>query len=187
MRKTFIKKNMLSYEDLMNLSNEKCVKVNRTYFYNLIAKSTLLEIDNKDCYIILNKYLEIDRMLDFIEGRNTISPYFLMSAADIKYLLTIIKDIPTTKIAFMKSEVSVEKLNHDHNKIKEQFLSKQQEKEIEINFDEENIEEIRKAIKEDKIVEKQGREWRMVESPGCPCEVKISKKSRKILVKSLIK
>ena len=56
-----------------------------------------------------------------------------------------------------------------------------------ILYDEENIKDVERHIKENKIIDENGRVFRMLENPGTPCDVKITEKSRKILTKTLLK
>lgn len=56
-----------------------------------------------------------------------------------------------------------------------------------INYDDENLDDVRKHIEERKIGDKDGKVWRMVENSGVPCEVKITEESRKTLAKILLK
>lgn len=65
-------------------------------------------------------------------------------------------------------------------------LNKIEEKN-QINYNEENLDDLSRYIEEGKIGDKDGKVWRMVENPGAPCDVKISEESQKILAKILLK
>lgn len=160
-RMQYLHNNTLAYEEVMNLTEHQCVKVNRTYFHYLIAKARLLKINADDYYNVFYKYLEIENMQNFINRVNKTISYYLMSATDIKYLVVLMNDIPKSKTTFLKSDVNVQELNEKHDAIRKQFLEKKE------NSDE--------------------KVWRMVENPVAPCEVKVTEKSGKILAKTLLK
>lgn len=160
-RMRYLHNNVLSYVDVMNLTEDQCVKVNSTYFHYLIAKAGLLKIKVEEYYNVFYKHLEIYNMQNFINGFKKNPSYYLMSAIDIKYLVVLMNDIPKSKITFLKSDVNVQELNEKHDAIRKQFLEKKE------NSDE--------------------KVWRMVENSVAPCEVKVTEKSGKILAKTLLK
>lgn len=87
--------------------------------------------------------------------------YYLMSATDIKYLVLLMRDIPTSKTTFLKSDVNVQELNEKHEKIRKQFLEKKENS--------------------------NGKVWKKVENSEVPYEVKVTEKSGKLLAKKLLK
>ncbi len=125
-RMQYLRNNMLSYEEVMNLTEDQCVKVNSTYFHYLIAKAGILQIKAEDYYNVFYKYLEIDNMQNFINRFNKTTSYYLMSATDIKYLVLLMRDIPESKTTFLKSDVNVQELNEKHDKIRKQFFEKKE-------------------------------------------------------------
>ena len=160
-RMRYLHNNVLSYEDVMNLTEDQCVKVNSTYFHYLIAKAGLLKIKVEEYYNVFYKYLKIDNMQNFINGFKKNPSYYLMSATDIKYLVLLMRDIPKSKITFLKSDVNVQELNEKHEKIRKQFLEKKENG--------------------------NGKVWKKVENSEVPCEVKVTEKSGKLLAKKLLK
>ena len=116
--------NVLSYIDLINLSDSQCVKVNRNYFHYLIAKAEMLGIKFNEYGYVIGKYLEIDNMFSLIKCYNLNTSYYLISATDIKYLLFLIKDVPNSKVAFLKSDINVSDLNEIHEKIRRKYFLK---------------------------------------------------------------
>lgn len=160
-RMRYLRTNVLSYEDVINLTEDQCVRVNSTYFHYLIAKAGLLKIKVEDYYNVFYKYLEIDNMQNFINGFKKNPSYYLMSATDIKYLVLLMGDIPKSKTTFLKSDVNVQELNEKHEKIRKQFLEKKENS--------------------------NGKVWKKVENSEVPCEVKVTEKSGKLLAKILLK
>lgn len=160
-RMRYLHNNVLSYEDVMNLTEDQCVKVNSTYFHYLIAKAGLLKIKADEYYNVFYKYLKIDNMQNFINGFKKNPSYYLMSATDIKYLVLLMRDIPKSKTTFLKSDVNVQELNEKHEKIRKQFLEKKENG--------------------------NGKVWKKVENSEVPCEVKVTEKSGKLLAKKLLK
>lgn len=69
-----------------------------------------------------------------------------------------------------------------NNNVKNQIISNN-----DILFDYDNIEYIRKCVREDSAKESPRTVYRMVEKTGSSCDVKITDQSRKSLVKSLLK
>lgn len=61
------------------------------------------------------------------------------------------------------------------------------EEKNQINYNEENLEDLSRHIEEGKEKNSDGKVWRMGENTGVPCDVKISEESRKILAKTLLK
>ena len=62
-----IRNNAVSYDELVNLPNEDCVKISRIYFNALMAKGNLLEIKDEKYWEIIKKYLEIEHMIEKIK------------------------------------------------------------------------------------------------------------------------
>lgn len=121
----YLKNNDVTYEELMNMSDDNCIKIKRTYFYILLAKSENLEIVEDDFWEIFYKYIEISRMNDYISLiPNIITQYFLMSVKDVKKLLNETNDIPDTLGIFLKSDVKVEELEETHQNIREEYRRK---------------------------------------------------------------
>lgn len=160
-RMRYLHNNVLSYEDVMNLTEDQCVKVNSTYFHYLIAKAGLLKIKVEEYYNVFYKYLEIDNMQNFINGVKKNPSYYLMSATDIKYLVLLMRDISKSKTTFLKSDVNVQELNEKHDKIRKQFLEKKENS--------------------------GGKVWKKVENSEVLGEVKVTEKSGKLLAKKLLK
>lgn len=123
--KQYLKKNIISYNDLINLSDDECVKVSKNYFNFLVASAQFLNIRDKDCWKIFSKYLEIDKMQYYIKVSKYVeTPYYLMSASDAKILTNFVKNKSIFKAAFLNSDKKVSQLNEIHNKIKEQYNNK---------------------------------------------------------------
>ena len=122
--KNEIRKSAVSYDELVSLSGDDCVKVSRIYFNFLMIKSNLLEIKDEKYWEILQKYTEIERMMEKIKKpRVHCSSYYLMSVEDVKYLIEISKEIPKVTTYLLKSDVKTNELNEKFEEIKKQYKS----------------------------------------------------------------
>ena len=122
--KNEIRKSAVSYDELVSLSGDDCVKVSRIYFNSLMIKSNLLEIKDEKYWEILQKYTEIERMMEKIKKpRVHCSSYYLMSVEDVKYLIEISKEIPKVTTYLLKSDVKTNELNEKFEEIKKQYKS----------------------------------------------------------------
>ena len=88
-KRTKVKKkileNALSYDELINLSNEDCAKISRIYFNVLMVKGNLLEIKDERYWKIMKKYSEIEHMVEKIRKPHMYCPsHYFISSTDIK-------------------------------------------------------------------------------------------------------
>lgn len=121
-RKNFIKKNMISYNELMDLEDDNCVKVSGTYFHFLIAKCQLLNIKDKTYIDILYKYIEMERIYHQVKNISGTPSYILMSVSDIRYLVNYVLDGTSYKHVFIKSDIKSNELNRYIESIKKKYI-----------------------------------------------------------------
>lgn len=114
----------ISYEEVMNLSDEDCVYVNRVFLHSMSAKSQLWDIKDKKYWHVFAKYYKIELMSLRVHGNQSL--YYLMSAKDIKYLLNIFKCPVDSKIVFLKSYSKLSDLNERHKKIEKEYNEKKE-------------------------------------------------------------
>jgi len=122
-----IEKNVISYEKLMDLEDDNCVKVSGTYFHFLIAKGKLLNIKDKKYWETVYKYIEVEKMHYYVKKVSGTPSYMLMSVEDIKYLVNYVMDGINSKRVFFKSEIKAAELNKTIESIKKQYLEKQEQ------------------------------------------------------------
>ncbi len=126
-RKKYIQKNAISYEKLMDLVDDNCVKVSGTYFYFLIAKGQLLNIRDKKYWETVYKYIQIEKIYHHVKNVSGTPSYILMSVEDIKYLVNYVMDGLNPNHVFIKSEVKATELNKSIKLIKKQYVEKQEQ------------------------------------------------------------
>lgn len=120
--KNEIRKSAVRYDELVSLSSDDCVKVSRIYFNFLMIKGNLLEIKDEKYWEILQKYSEIERMMEKIKKPRVYCPsYYLMSVEEVKYLIEISKEIPKVTTYLLKSDVKTNELNEKFEEIKKQY------------------------------------------------------------------
>jgi len=123
--KLYLQKNAVSYEELMSMPNDTCIKISRAYFYYLMAKQGFLKIEHPQIHQIFSKYIELERMIEFLNGSPSISRYYIMTVEDIRYLLNVLKDTPSAQTFLLKSNVKSFELEERYKALKEIVSLKQ--------------------------------------------------------------
>lgn len=114
--------NNLTYNELLDLSADDCVFVNRVYFFFLFAKAQKLDKQNY-IFDIFKKYLEIEDLEDKLNPNRKISGYYIMLVDDIKILIDTIKQNLWNNSLF-KCNITKLELEQIHNSLKQQYVEK---------------------------------------------------------------
>lgn len=85
------------------------------------------------------------------------------------------------ELIFENSQLSLQNENLVNNNVNDEINFN------DIQYNEENIENVRRHIEKRNIDGKDGKVWGIIENPGVPCDVEITEESRKILAKRLLK
>lgn len=124
--RNFYLNNSISLDELMNLSNDDCVKVSRAYFYFLQFKSQHVKNLEQKVFHIFYKYMEIDKMMDIVYG-DRVRAYYLMGAEDIKFLIIALNDKPNSITHFLRTNIKVDEMEEKYLELKENYLQKKLE------------------------------------------------------------
>ncbi len=115
------KETIISYDELMKLSDDACVKLNRTDFYYFMSVENFSK--NEDIIKIFSKYIELDHMEEFVRNYSSICGRYLMSAYELKKIITVLNVVPKSSY-LIKSDMVVSQLNEYHKKLIKKFNEK---------------------------------------------------------------
>lgn len=124
--RNFYLNNSISLDELMNLSDDDCVKVSRTYFYFLQFKSQHVKNPKQKVFDIFYKYMEVDEMMNFVYV-DRVRAYYLMSVEDIKFLVITLNDKPNSITHLLRTNMKVNEMEEKYLELKENYLQKKSE------------------------------------------------------------
>lgn len=116
----------ISYEELMNMEDDSCVKVSRTLFYSLMARAGLLKIKDQEFWRTFRKYIEIDNMESYTHNYPGVLAYYLMSVKEIKIILKQFKRSSAYihRTSLLKSDIKASELEKMNEQLKEEYTKK---------------------------------------------------------------
>lgn len=118
-------KNIISCKEMLNLSDDDCVKISSCYFHYLVAKSQLLNISDADIIEIFNKYLQVEKINYYLNKKRVINAsHYLMSVSDAKRLITKLNELSTTR-TFIVVDITKPELEAKFVDLNEQYLENQ--------------------------------------------------------------
>lgn len=118
--------NMISYEEVLKLQDDDCIKVNRSYLHYLNVKCNILNTSDSKIYSILHKYFCYEMMQRKINKRRDLLVYYTITVVDFKYLVTMLNEkIPSNKKLFFKTNVKSSELEEKINNTKNEYIQRQ--------------------------------------------------------------